>query len=66
MAIEPALLDAEEAARYLGIGRSKVYGLLQAGQLRGVKVGRARRFSRTELDRFVERLERGDVEPERR
>lgn len=55
--MEPALMDAVDAGRYLHISRSKVYGLIQAGELRGVKVGRRRLFSRGELDRFIARLE---------
>jgi excisionase family DNA binding protein len=52
------LLDAEEAGRLLGVGRSTIYKLLQGGQLRGVRIGRARRFSRREVEDLAERLER--------
>ena len=55
--VEPALLDAADAGRYLHISRSKVYLLIAEGELRGVKVGRRRLFSRQELDRFIARLE---------
>jgi excisionase family DNA binding protein len=54
------LLRAEEVAEELGIGRSTVYRLLQTGQLRGVLIGKARRFSRAEVEAFVERLRESD------
>lgn len=36
------LLSVDEAARALGIGRTALYGELQAGRCRSVKVGRRR------------------------
>ena len=36
------LLDVNEAAALLGIGRTATYGELQAGRLASVKVGRRR------------------------
>jgi len=51
------LLRPEEAARVLGIGRSKVYELMAAGALRSVKLGGARRISATALQEFVSDLE---------
>jgi excisionase family DNA binding protein len=36
------LLSVDEAAVWLGVGRSALYGELQAGRLRSVKVGRRR------------------------
>lgn len=54
----PALLvRPEEAARALGIGRSKVYELIAAGTLRSVKIGGARRVPATALAEFVAALE---------
>lgn len=37
-------LKIEEAAHLLGLSRSKVYELLQDGELRAVKIGGARRI----------------------
>jgi len=51
------LLDAEEAARLLGVSRSTIYALMWKGELKGLHVGKARRFSRRELEALVERLE---------
>ena len=52
------LLTAEEAARALRIGRSKVYELMRSGALRSIKIGGSRRISSTALAEFVAALER--------
>jgi len=49
----PALLDVEEAARALGLGRTSVYHELMAGRLRSVKVGRRRLVPGDALDEFA-------------
>ena len=46
-----------EVAEILGLGKSKVYELVQSGAIKTVYVGRARRIPTSEIDRFVERLE---------
>ncbi len=51
------LLRPEEAARVLGLGRTKVYELMGSGTLRSVKVGNSRRISMTALDEFVDQLD---------
>lgn len=51
------LYRVEDAARLLGVGRSTIYGLLAAGELASVKIGRSRRVSRRELDDYVARME---------
>ena len=54
---DPALkvwLRPEEAAMYLGIGRTKMYTLIR-DEIPPAKVGRTRRVRRTDLDRFMER-----------
>ncbi|MCH7907441.1 MAG: excisionase family DNA-binding protein [Chloroflexi bacterium] len=50
------LLRVEEAAESLGLGRSKVFELIAAGDLESVSIGRARRIPTDALDRFVARL----------
>ena len=47
----------EDAARVLGVGRTKVYELMRSGALRSVRVGGLRRISVAALDEFVARLE---------
>lgn len=53
--MERGLLKADEAATYLGLGRSKLYELIAAGELPLVRIGRAVRFPRVELDRLIEK-----------
>ena len=69
---ESLLLTAEEAARLLRIGRTTVYALMKAGDLRPVHIGRSCRVARAELERYVNRLhspeptERRRPQPRRR
>ena len=53
---ESLLFTPEEAARLLRIGRTTVYALMKAGDLRPVHIGRSCRLARAELERFVNRL----------
>ncbi len=53
------LIDVVEAARRLGVGRSKIYELMAAGELKSLHVGKLRRVLVSDLMAFVERrLER--------
>ncbi len=54
--MEKLLYTPVEAARGLGIGRSKVYELLGAGELTSVRIGACRRIPATALQEFVNRL----------
>ena len=54
--MEKLLLTPREAADLLGIGRSKLYELLQAGQIPSVRIGKCRRIPATALRELVERL----------
>ena len=54
---DPLLLTPEEAATVLRLGRTTVYALMKAGDLRPVHIGRSCRISRAELERYVRRLE---------
>lgn len=49
----PLLLRVEEAARLLGLGRTKVYELIARGELRAIKVDAATRVPRAELDAWI-------------
>lgn len=46
-----------DAARRLGIGRTKIFELMSSGELRSVKVGRARLVPERAIIEFVERIE---------
>ncbi len=50
------LLTPEEAARALGIGRTKLYELLATAKLPSVRIGGSRRVSVDALTEFVHRL----------
>ena len=56
-AAESLLLTPEEAAALLQVGRTTVYALMKAGDLRPVHIGRSCRLARAELERFVRMLE---------
>jgi excisionase family DNA binding protein len=47
------LLTIVEAARHLGISRSKVYELLADGELPSVRIGRTRRIALAALEEFI-------------
>jgi excisionase family DNA binding protein len=52
----PLLVTVVEAAAILGVGRTKVYELIDRGQLRPVHIGRSLRVPVAELEEFVEAL----------
>lgn len=54
--MDPLLNPLPEAIRRLGIGRSKVYEEIAAGNLRVVKIGRRTLIPETELQRYVGKL----------
>jgi len=54
--MDKLLLTPTEAAGALGIGRSKVYELMQSGQLQSVHIGACRRVPRDALAAFLEQL----------
>lgn len=57
-AIDPAklLLDVNEAAAVLGIGRTTLYDLVKTNQIASVLVGRLRRFRRGDLETYAAQL----------
>ena len=63
---DPLLLTPEEAAEVLRVGRTTIYALMKAGDLRPVHIGRSCRISRAELERYVRRLEAPPPVPARR
>ena len=64
LASSPLLLTPEEAATILRIGRTTIYALMKAGDLRPVHIGRSCRLPRAELERYVRCLETpSDIAP---
>lgn len=57
--MDKLLLTPIETARVLGIGRSKLYQLLQDGQLDSVHIGSCRRIPLPAIHRFLEALNAG-------
>jgi len=54
--MDQLLLTPNEAATALGIGRSKLYELLQAGELSSVRIGACRRVPASAIHKYVARL----------
>lgn len=50
--VTSALLSVPEAAKYLGVGRKKVYELIEWGELKAVKLGRSVQVEKNSLDEF--------------
>ncbi len=57
----PLLVTVREAAELLGIGRTKLYELLLAGEIVTVTIGRARRVPLASLHAYVRSLEDSPV-----
>ncbi|MQB02208.1 MAG: helix-turn-helix domain-containing protein [Actinobacteria bacterium] len=51
--MQKLLLTPEEAARTIGVGRSKLYELLASGALASVKIGALRRVPVAALEEYV-------------
>lgn len=55
------LATVDETGRLLGVGRTTVYGLIRAGELEAVHIGKAVRIPVASIDAYVERLRGGDA-----
>lgn len=53
--VEPICVRINDAARMIGIGRTKLYELISAGELETVKIGNATRVTTASLYGYVER-----------
>lgn len=56
LADDALLVTPEEAAALLRVGRTTVYALMKAGDLRAVHIGRSCRLPRSELNRYIDGL----------
>lgn len=62
----PRLYRMSEVTRLLGVTRQTVYGLMRAGHLESVTIGKCRCVPGPALDQFIERLRsEGKVVPAR-
>lgn len=53
--IEPICVRVDEAARMLGLGRTKLYELIGSGEITAIKLGKATRITTESLRDFVRR-----------
>jgi excisionase family DNA binding protein len=60
------LFTVEEAARVLGLGRTRMFELIQAGSVETVLIGRLRRIPLDALDAFVTGLRESPPETPQR
>lgn len=54
--IQRRLLNTDEAAAYLGIGRRTMQNLLRDGEVPKVRIGASTRIDQGDLDEYVERI----------
>lgn len=54
--VDPDLMSVVEAARRLGIGRTKIYELIESGRLPSVKIGKRRLISHEMIEAFRKEL----------
>jgi excisionase family DNA binding protein len=54
----PTLLRIFEVMERTGLSKASVYRVINAGQLKTVKIGRSVRVTESELTRFIEALEK--------
>ncbi|GAA5059142.1 hypothetical protein GCM10023208_26120 [Erythrobacter westpacificensis] len=53
--VEPICVRVNDAARMIGVGRTKLYELISSGELETVKIGKATRITTASLHNLVER-----------
>jgi excisionase family DNA binding protein len=51
--VEEGTVDVLEACKFTGLGRTFLYGLMDAGRLKYVKLGKRRLIPRAELRRLL-------------
>ena len=52
---EPICVRVNDAARMIGVGRTKLYELISSGEVETIKIGKATRITTASLHRLVER-----------
>lgn len=53
--VEPICVRVDDAARMIGVGRTKLYELISSGELETVKIGKATRVTTASLHELVRR-----------
>ncbi|MEK6544158.1 MAG: helix-turn-helix domain-containing protein [Elusimicrobiota bacterium] len=50
----PDVMDIKELSKYLGIGKSKIYALIQTKKIPASRIGRQYRFSKALIDTWLQ------------
>ena len=58
---DPALASITETGEELRVGRSKVYELLNSGDLKSIKIGRRHLIIRASIGSYITRLVRAEA-----
>ena len=53
--VEPTWLTYQEAQRLVGLGRTTLWRLVSAGEVKSARIGRAVRINRRSLEEYLER-----------
>ncbi len=53
--VEPICVRVNDAARMIGVGRTKLYELISGGELETIKFGKSTRIATASLHNLVER-----------
>ena len=59
--VERQWLSYREAQELAGIGRTKLWELLSSGCIKGAKIGRSVRISRTSLEKYMQEQDYADA-----
>jgi len=54
--MEKILYTVSEAGDALGLGRTKIYELIELGKIESIKIGTSRRISKTALEDFAKKI----------
>lgn len=57
--VEPICVKVNDAARMIGVGRTKLYALIAAGEVEMVKLGKATRITTASLHDLLKRQREG-------
>jgi len=57
--VEPICVRINDAARMIGVGRTKLYELIATGEVETVKIGTATRVTTASLRALVRRRQKG-------
>ena len=53
--VEPICVKINDAARMIGVGRTKLYELIASGEIEAIKLGKSTRITTTSLHKLVRR-----------